>query len=126
MLKTNATRDRMADDGDKATAGHEDRGEAEADPSAVATAAALMGCAPGPAPQFFMPRPLYTDVALQQHMMQIRQHQFIQRHILEQQFHRSREILEVQHERQLSAFLVHQQQQQVSTSTVPYDLKLTD
>ena len=50
---------------------------------------------------------IIQDLALQQHMLQVKQQQMIQRQILEQQFQRNREMLQVEHERQLS-LLLHQ------------------
>ena len=50
---------------------------------------------------------ILQDLALQQHMLQVKQQQMIQRQILEQQFQRNREMLQVEHERQLS-LLLHQ------------------
>ena len=48
---------------------------------------------------------ILQDLALQQHMLQVKQQQMIQRQILEQQFQRNREMLEVEHQRQLSLLL---------------------
>ena len=50
---------------------------------------------------------IVQELALQQHMLQVKQQQMIQRQILEQQFQRNREMLQVEHERQLS-LLLHQ------------------
>ena len=50
---------------------------------------------------------ILQDLALQQHMLQVKQQQMIQRQILEQQFQRNREMLQVEHERQLN-ILLHQ------------------
>ena len=51
------------------------------------------------------PNSIIQDLALQQHMLQVKQQQMIQRQILEQQFQRNREMLQVEHERQLSLLL---------------------
>ena len=56
-------------------------------------------------PQNATTNSLLQDLALQQHMLQVKQQQMIQRQILEQQFQRNREILQVEHERQLSLLL---------------------
>ena len=59
------------------------------------------------APQDSTASSILQDLALQQHMLQVKQQQMIQRQILEQQFQRNREMLQVEHERQLS-LLLHQ------------------
>ena len=56
-------------------------------------------------PQNVTTNSLIQDLALQQHMLQVKQQQLIQRQILEQQFQRNREMLEAEHERQLSLLL---------------------
>ena len=61
---------------------------------------------------------IIQDLALQQHMLQVKQQQMIQRQILEQQFQRNREMLQVEHERQLS-LLLHQ------VRKVLFELKLS-
>ena len=57
------------------------------------------------APQDSPTNTILQDLALQQHMLQVKQQQMIQRQILEQQFQRNREMLQVEHERQLSLLL---------------------
>lgn len=49
--------------------------------------------------------PLLPDLALQQHMLQVKQQQLLQQQILEQQFQRNREILQEEHERQIGIIL---------------------
>ena len=48
---------------------------------------------------------ILQDLALQQRMLQVKHQQMIQQNLLEQNFHRNREMLQVEHERQLSIML---------------------
>jgi hypothetical protein len=117
MLKTNPT---SFDGGDGAAAGAMSvSSPAAGDVSGVVTAEMSAAVAASAAAQFFVPRPVLAEAALQQHVLQLRQQQLLQRHILEQQFLRNREILEVEHERQLASILHQQQQVRTSTTQTP-------
>ena len=48
---------------------------------------------------------ILQDLALQQRMLQVKHQQMIQQNLLEQNFQRNREMLQIEHERQLSIML---------------------
>ena len=58
--------------------------------------------------------PLLQDLALQQQMLQIKHQQIIQQQFLEQQFQRNKEMLQQEHDRQLSMLVA----KQVGVSTI--------